>query len=104
MNKIFRIIWIVGVYVLLLFILYIVIIYKVKWEYKDKYMYFYNCDEKICTTTMEVKDYYSKLKCEEKCPEILESLGNGEVKINYNNRIMIYNYEKGILKSETGEE
>ena len=45
-TNIWKIIWLVGVYVILLFILYLVIIYKVKWEDKDlnRYLYFYNCN------------------------------------------------------------
>ena len=41
-NNLWRVIWIVGIYAVLVLILYLVIMYKVKWEDKDlhKYLYF----------------------------------------------------------------
>ena len=78
-NNIWRIIWLVGVYVILLFILYLVVLYKVKWEYRDlnKYLYFYNCSGNLCTTDNTIKPYYASILCPDKiCPYIKEEKNN----------------------------
>ena len=48
-NSLWRVIWIVGIYAVLVSILYLVIIYKVKWENKDlnKYLYINLMDMKV---------------------------------------------------------
>ena len=62
-NSLWRVIWIVGIYAVLVSILYLVIIYKVKWENKDlnKYLYFYNCSGQICTSDISQNNFYSKI-------------------------------------------
>ena len=51
-SKIWRIIWIVGIYAVLVLILLLVIDYKVRWESKDlnTYLYFYNCNNNLCAS------------------------------------------------------
>ena len=62
-----RYIWITGIFIILIIILYLVVEYKVKYEDMtiDKYLYFYNCNYNLCVTNniKEIKDessIYSK--------------------------------------------
>lgn len=96
-SKLWRIIWVVGIYLILAVVLYLVILYKVKWEYKDlnTYLYFYDCNNLLCTTTNEMDNYYSKILCEEDvCPYIDTIIGNNTV-LRENNSSWIYNYIDG---------
>lgn len=96
-SKIWKIIWVIGIYAILGIILYLVILYKVEWESKDlnTYLYFYDCNRELCTTTTKPKDYYSKVLCEEEmCPYITNIINNNLILEN-NNENWIYNYIDG---------
>lgn len=96
-SKIWKILWILGIYLILGIILYLVILYKVKWEYKDlnTYLYFYDCGHNLCSSDNNVSNYYSKVLCEDDiCPYIQHINGNMLVLQN-NNKSFIYNYIKG---------
>ena len=96
-SKIWKILWISGIYLILGIILYLVILYKVKWEYKDlnTYLYFYDCGHNLCSSDNNVSNYYSKVLCEDDiCPYIQHINGNMLVLQN-NNKSFIYNYIKG---------
>jgi len=93
-SKIWKILWVSGIYAILLVILYLVVLYKVEWEDKDlnMYLYLYDCDHNLCTSTTELDDYYSRLLCEEdNCPYITSVLGNNLVLSN-GTTSWIYNY------------
>lgn len=102
-NLVWKIIWIGGIYLILIAILYLVITYKVKWENKDlnKYLYFYNCTNELCTSDIEPEDYYNRLVCKDRiCPYIIEKNGNDLI-LNDNNNIYIYNYiEDKVINNE----
>lgn len=94
LNNIWKIIWIIGIYATLLLIFGLVINYKVEWETKDlnRYLYFYNCSKTVCTSDIEQKDYYGKIKCEKNiCPYIVEQNKNTLI-INKNNKKILYDY------------
>lgn len=96
-NNLWRIIWIVGIYAILLTILYLVIIYKVKWENKDlnTYLYFYNCSDKLCTSVTEQNDYYSKILCENNtCPYITQILKDNKIILSNKTTKWIYDYKE----------
>ena len=96
-SKIWKILWISGIYLILGIILYLVILYKVKWEYKDlnTYLYFYDCGHNLCSSDNNVSNYYSKVLCEDDiCPYIQHINGNMLV-LHNNNKSFIYNYIKG---------
>lgn len=97
-NKIWRIIWIIGIYALLVTILYLVVLYKVKWENKDlnKYLYFYRCSNELCTSMYKPQEYFSSIMCkDETCPYITEINGNNVI-LNYNDtNEYIYDYISG---------
>lgn len=96
-NNIWRIIWVVGIYAVLVLILFLVIRYKVKWEYLDlnEYLYFYNCSDNLCTSQHEPDDnYYNRVLCEDEiCPYIKE-LNDNEVILKKDNKAWIYNYKE----------
>lgn len=78
-NNLWRIIWVVGIYGILILVLYLVIDYKVKWEGLDlhSYLYFYNCSNDVCTSITPQDNYYGKLLCEDDvCPFIKEKKDN----------------------------
>lgn len=94
-GNIWKIIWMSGIYVILIIILYLVILYKVKWEYKDlnTYLYFYNCNRELCSSTNDVSNYYSKILCEDDvCPHIEDIIGNTLILRNKDNKSWLYNY------------
>jgi len=93
-NNLWRIVWIVGVYAILVTILYLVIIYKVKWESKDlnTYLYFYKCSNQLCTSTENQNNYYNRILCDDNiCPYIKEINGENLI-LSKNNKSYIYNY------------
>lgn len=97
-GKVWKIIWMSGVYVILLVILYLVVLYKVKWEYKDlnTYLYFYDCGRKLCSTNNLVDNYYSKILCKnDVCPYIEHIVDQNLILKNADNKSWIYNYING---------
>lgn len=93
-SKVWKIIWVVGIYALLTTILYLVVLYKVEWEDKDlnTYLYFYDCSDNLCTSTTKVDNYYGKVLCEDdNCPYIKEIINNNVI-LEKNNVAYIYNY------------
>ena len=78
-SNLWHVLWIVGVYAVLVSILYLVVLYKVKWEDKDlrTYLYFYNCQGELCTSQIKTEDYYSSFLCEKDiCPYIADRYDN----------------------------
>lgn len=103
MRSFFSALWRLGIYVLLIVILYIVIIYKVKYEGIEdpaKYLYFYKCSGNICTTSETITNYLSKYECDKTCPIVIEFQENSKVELQHNNSIFTYNYEKGEIINE----
>jgi len=93
-NKIWKQIWIIGIYLVLILIFYLVVTYKVEWETRDlnKYMYFYECSAHLCTSEFEQELYYSKLLCNNKvCPFIVEQKDNYLI-LNDNQNMYMYDY------------
>ena len=105
-NKLWQIIWIVGIYLILILILYLVVTYKIKFEDRDytKYLYFYNCSDELCTTNIKQEEYINKIECEkETCPYIKEIKGKIAIMV-YPSSEKIYNYETGKIISENYQE
>lgn len=102
-SKLWKVIWIVGIYAILLVILYLVILYKVEWENKDlnTYLYVYDCNHNLCTSTTIQKDYYSKILCKDKlCPYIDSIIGNNLI-LKRENTSWIYNYISDEIINDT---
>lgn len=94
-NNLWRIIWIIGIYAILITILYLVIMYKVKWEGRDfnKYLYFYDCSNQLCTSDTKPDKYYNKVLCEDDiCPYIKE-INNNYLTLSNDVKSWIYDYK-----------
>lgn len=93
-SRVWKIIWVSGVYLILFVILYLVVLYKVEWEDKDlnTYLYFYDCDRELCTSTTVPEDYYNKILCEDDVCPYITSIINKNVILKRNNISWIYNY------------
>ena len=101
-SKIWRIIWIIGIYAILSCLLYLVILYKVKWEHKDlnTYLYFYNCNDNLCTTTYDaLNDYYNRIMCENDICPYIDTVVGSNVILKRDNTSYIYNYITGKIIS-----
>ena len=86
-----------GIYIILLLILYLVVIYKVEWEHKDlnTYLYIYNCNQNLCSSTTKPEDYYNKVLCENDiCPYIIDIIDNNNVILRNETKSWVYNYIK----------
>ena len=100
-NNLWRIVWIIGIYAILITILYLVIMYKVKWECKDfnKYLYFYDCSNQLCASDIKPDTYYSKIICEDDvCPYIKE-INNNYLTLGSKNKSFIFDYKEGKINN-----
>jgi len=101
MKKInYKTVWIVGIFLTLITILLMVMTYKIKYEDAIfyKYLYFYNCDNKLCSTEKEEEiidksSIQSVYKYRNEKPSYIE-LGNGYLQINDNDEVVLYEYIK----------
>lgn len=96
-DNMWHILWIVGIFAILVLILYLVVQYKVKWQGRDlnDYVYFYNCSNNLCTTTENVDDYYSSIRCSDNsCPYITEKKNNYVI-VNNNGVEYVFDYFHG---------
>ena len=104
MKKInwWKLVWVLGVYIILGLILYLVIEYKVKWESLDtnKYLYFYDCDNKLCTSTTNVGSYYSRYTYKKNSPYIV-NYDDDTVIINDNGKYLVYDYKNDKVVSDS---
>ena len=104
MKKInwWKLVWVLGIYIILGLILYLVIEYKVKWESLDtnKYLYFYDCDNKLCTSTTNVGNYYSRYTYKKNSPYIV-NYDDDTVIINDNGKYLVYDYKNDKLVSDS---
>ena len=91
-----KIIWIVGIYATLVLLLYLVVLYKVKWEDLDlnRYLYFYNCSGDVCTSENKVNNYYNYLKCQDNICPIVLGKKDSYVIIQDSDKKYIYDYKK----------
>ena len=104
MKKInwWKLVWVLGIYIILGLILYLVIEYKVKWESLDtnKYLYFYDCDNKLCTSTTKVGSYYSRYTYKKDSPYIV-NYDDDTVIINDNGKYLVYDYKNDKVVSDS---
>ena len=102
-QNIWKIIWVVGVYATLVLILYLVVLYKVKWEDLDlnRYLYFYECSNELCTSESIVNNYYSSIRCDDNiCPYITEKKDNYVI-LKKDTKSYVYDYQKGEIINNT---
>ena len=101
-SKIWRIIWVIGIYAILVCMLYLVVLYKVKWEHKDlnTYLYFYNCNDKLCTSTSTLDDYYTRILCEDDICPYIDVIIDQNIILKKENKSWIYNYVTGKIVND----
>ena len=100
----FKIVWVTGVLAILIYILLIVIRYKVYYEYTVGKIYFYNCNDALCYTNNRNEagnnTIYSEYNYQDKIPKVTTLTGN-YVLINEN---ILYNYITGNIISSKYDE
>jgi hypothetical protein len=89
-----KIVWIVGVYAILVSVLYLVVLYKVKWEDRDlnTYLYFYNCSNNLCTTTTKPNKYYSSVVCKDKVCPYISSMNDNLLVLTTEDKDYVFDY------------
>lgn len=105
-NNIPRFIWVSSIFVILFIILYLVVTYKINYEYlTHRYLYFYECNSTLCVSQVEENDklVYSKYDCGyDRCPEYLKQLGDTNyVVLLSDDKYLLYDYrEKKIINDK----
>ena len=108
--NIYRIIWVTGLFLLLIVILLMVMDYKINYQYLTKnYIYFYDCDGSVFTA--RVKDgisqdkLYSVYSCEyDNCPTIKKVVNENYVILSKDNKNILYNFMKQKVISDSYED
>lgn len=96
-----KIIYIGAIFGVLIVILIMIMDYKINYQYSkpSEKLYFYNCDESLCTTKSKPndKDIYSEYDCwYDKCPEYKKTIYDDYALLKENKKsIILYNYKTG---------
>lgn len=105
-----RILWVTSLFLLLIEILFMVMDYKINYQYLTKNeLYFYECEGNLCVSEAQEKKnlIYSKYDCGEKeCPFYKKSIDSNYVILEYNNsnKILLFNYRTGKMISNSYED
>lgn len=104
-------VWIAGIYIILIIVLYLVVEYKIKYEdgIFFKYLYFYNCSDELCAT-----DKYDDIKNDGLVYSIYRYDYNGEIPtyekisdkyliLNDNGNYLYYDYVDGKVVNDYQE-
>lgn len=101
-----RILWVGSIFVVLIIILYLVVTYKINYEYSNKdseKLYFYDCDGSLCTskTVDKSKTVYSFYDCWfSKCPEYKKTIYDDYALLQDDkNSVILFNYKTGATVS-----
>lgn len=105
-----RILWVTSLFLLLIEILFMVMDYKINYQYLTKNeLYFYECGGNLCVSEVQEKKnlVYSKYDCGEKeCPFYKKSIDNNYVVLEYrdSNKTLLFNYRTGKMISNSYED
>ena len=105
-----RILWVTSLFLLLIEILFMVMDYKINYQYLTKNeLYFYECEGNLCVSEVQEKKnlVYSKYDCGEKeCPFYKKSIDNNYVVLEYrgSNKTLLFNYRTGKMISNSYED
>ncbi len=100
-QKMGRILWVSSLFLLLITILFMVMDYKINYQYlEEKNLYFYECDGTLCVSnTKEEKNLiYSKYNCgENDCPSYQKNLDDNYVLLSEKNssNLILWDYREG---------
>lgn len=96
-NK-YRCMWVVSLFLILIIILYLVIKYKIYYQYLEhNYIYFYECSGNLCTSSMkdDSKLLYSTYDCSyDECPSFSGVINDNYVLLKGKDNIL-FNYKDG---------
>ena len=107
--NIWRLIWVVGIFAILIVILLMVIDYKVNYEYLHKnYIYFYNCDDDLCSSFVNSgfnsNELYSIYECDyEDCPVLDRELGSDYIILTKDEKKILFDYKNGNIVADIYE-
>ena len=94
-----RILWVTSLFLLLIEILFMVMDYKINYQYLTKNeLYFYECDGTLCVTEVEEDKHllYSTYECGyNDCPIFKSELNDTYVILTKKNTNILYNYRTG---------
>lgn len=96
-----RIVWVGAIFLELIVILIMVMDYKINYEYLEpttSSLYFFECDDGVCTTEVEDKNknIYSVFDCEYvTCPEYKKIINDDYALLLEDNSFILYNYKTG---------
>ena len=99
-----RFLWIVGVFLLLIWILLMVMDYKIHYEYlSNGTLYFYACDGVLCVSEVEQDQLmYSKYDClASTCPDYIREMGERYAVLadHQTNKMILFDYLSGKVVS-----
>ena len=99
-----RVVWVIGLFALLIVILLMIMDYKINYQYSnsDYKLYFYKCNGKVCTTNTKSKNkkLYSEYECHSSCPEYKGTLNKDYAILKEEIGYILYNYKLGIKITE----
>jgi len=101
----FKFVWVCGIFAFLLAILFMIIDYKINYEYlSDNYLYFYNCDGSVCSAYVDEDigsdDLYSTYECGyEVCPRITKTLANSYVVLENAEEVILFDFKHDLVVS-----
>ena len=92
-KNLWRIIWVIGIYAVLVLLFVLIVRYKVRWEDKilTNYLYIYDCGDAICSTEKKLDTYLASITCgKDDCPYIKE-ISNNTLILNNDSKAYVYN-------------
>lgn len=102
-----KIVWVSGIFVLLIVILLLVMDYKINYQFASKnIMYFYSCDEELCIARIKdnSKKLFSKYECGyNDCPEYKKQISDDYALLEENKKNILYNFKKGTIITDKYE-
>ncbi len=113
MNKkkkinIARIIWVSGIFIILIIILLLVMDYKINYQYLTKnYLYFYECADELCVTRIKDKEklLFSTYDCGyEECPEYKKNISDTYALLENNDKHLLYDYKNNKIINDAYED
>ena len=103
-----RIIWVSGIFIILIIILLLVMNYKINYQYLTKnYLYFYECTDGVCVTRIKDKEklLFSTYDCGyEECPEYKKNISDNYVLLDENNKHLLYDYKNNKIITDAYED
>ena len=99
--RVARVVWVVCLFLFLLVILFMVMDYKINYQYlKHSYLYFYECSSDLCVSSVKdsKKDIYSIYDCGyNDCPMYKNKIDDQYAILLMGSKNLLYNYKTGLI-------